>query len=134
MVCSAYSPNNDEESPPPQRVGDFKRDFEANGLDLVISCDANAYHTACKCSDCNNRGEALLEFLGTTNLGVLKFECGPQQKNSKGRASRHLTGFGESGNKDHGGFRKRSPCLKITFDLTDVESKIRLYTNLRKTD
>ena len=37
------------------------------GTWLVIGCDANLHHTLWESIHCNNRGKALLKFLGTTN-------------------------------------------------------------------
>ena len=56
VVCSAYFPSDAEESPPPQQVRDLIRVCEADGLDLVIDCDARAHHTVWESSDCNNGG------------------------------------------------------------------------------
>ena len=87
MVCSTYLPSDAEESPLPQEVSDLTRDCEADGLHLVIGCDAKTHHTVC-----------------TAHHNQLRnVECGLQahvQKLSKVRGSRHLAGFGESGKKD----------------------------------
>ena len=82
VVCSAYCPSDAKEIPPPQKVEDFIGDCEAEGLDLVIGYDANSHHTVWGSSDCNNRGDTLLEFLGTTKLGILNVGCKPMFKNS----------------------------------------------------
>ena len=69
-------------SPPPQEVKDLIGDCEAEGLDLVIGCDANSQHTLCRSSGCNIRGETLLEFLGKLKLVILNVNCKPTFKNS----------------------------------------------------
>ena len=45
VVCSAYFPSDAKVTPPPQEVKDLIGDCEAEGLDLVIGCDANSHHT-----------------------------------------------------------------------------------------
>ncbi|XP_055910763.1 uncharacterized protein LOC129945128 [Eupeodes corollae] len=37
---------------------------------LIIGCDANAHHTTWGCTDLNNRGESLFDYILTTNLVV----------------------------------------------------------------
>ena len=71
-VFSVYFPSDAEESSPPQQVRDLIRDCKVNGLVLVIGCDAYAHNTAWERSDCNNREEALLEFLVTANSEICK--------------------------------------------------------------
>ena len=41
VVCSAYFPSDAEVFPTPQQVRELIRDCEADGLDLLIGCDAN---------------------------------------------------------------------------------------------
>ncbi|XP_073986093.1 uncharacterized protein [Rhodnius prolixus] len=66
VVASVYFPHDDE-SPPlvVRRLIDY---CSERRLPLVIGCDANAHHTAWGSSDVNSRGEALLEYLMSTNL------------------------------------------------------------------
>ena len=91
-------------------------DCEADEIDLLIACDANAHNTVWGSSDCNNRDEAHLEFLGTTNKILGNFEFGLQadlQKLSKRGGFRHLAGYNLLHNwgqgSDLGRSRKRSP-------------------------
>jgi len=35
-----------------------------------VGCDSNAHHTACGSTNCNGRGESLLEFLNSSNLEI----------------------------------------------------------------
>ena len=59
VVCSAYFPGDAKQALPSQEVKKLIGDCEAEGLDLVISCDANSHHTVWGSSNCNNRGETL---------------------------------------------------------------------------
>jgi hypothetical protein len=36
----------------------------------LVGCDSNAHHTAWGSTNCNGRGEALMEFLNTCNLEI----------------------------------------------------------------
>lgn len=58
-----------EENPaPPPIVEELVVYCYLNNLPLVIGCDANAHHVAWGSSDTNERGEALLEYLASTDL------------------------------------------------------------------
>ena len=139
VVCSAYFPGDAEDAPPPQEVRDLIRDCEAEGLDLVMGCDANSHHTVWGSSNCNSRGEALLEFFGTTSLGILNVGCKPTFRNSvreevldislaSGRVETKVRSWKVSEEVSMSDHRH------ITFELTDVKPEIRLWRNPRKTD
>ena len=99
-VRSAYFPSDAKEAPPPQEVKDLIRDFQAEGLDLVIGCDANSHNTVWGSSDCNNRRESAR----VPRYDIIRHsECGLQAdviKFSTRRGSRHLVGFGRCGEQD----------------------------------
>jgi hypothetical protein len=61
VICSAYL-QYDSEDPPTKELEDLVRYCEEN-LYLIIGCDSNA-HSAWGSTNCNDRGEALVEFLG----------------------------------------------------------------------
>ena len=44
---------------------------ENENLYLVVGCDYNAHHSAWGSTNCNRRGEALMEFLHSSNLEIL---------------------------------------------------------------
>jgi hypothetical protein len=44
---------------------------EEEHLYLIIGCDSNAHHTAWGSTNCNGRGEALVEFLDASSLEIL---------------------------------------------------------------
>ena len=79
VVCSANFPSIAEDTPLPQQGRDLIRKCETNG---PFSYDAKAHHTLSENSDCKNRGEAVLEFLGTTNLVILNVGCKTTFRNS----------------------------------------------------
>jgi hypothetical protein len=70
VICSAYLPY-DSEDPPSKELEDLVRYCEKENLYLVVGCDSNAHHSVWGSTNCNSRGEALLEFLNTTNLKIL---------------------------------------------------------------
>ena len=131
VVCSAYFPSDAKEAPPPQEVKDLIGDCEAVGLDLVIGCDANSHHVVWGSSNCNNRGETLLEILGTTKLGILNVGCKPTFKNSVREEVIDIS-LASGGVASRIGSWRVSDEISISdhhqiiFELTDVKQKIRL--------
>jgi len=47
------------------------RYYENENLYLIVGCNSNAHHTAWDSTNCNGRGEALMEFLNSSNLKIL---------------------------------------------------------------
>jgi len=43
---------------------------ENENIQLLVGCDSNAHHTARGSTNCNGRGEALMEFLNSTTLEI----------------------------------------------------------------
>jgi hypothetical protein len=73
VVCSAYLPYDSEEPPPSKELEDLVRYCETEDLYLVVGCDSNAHHSMWGTTNCNRRGEALVEFLNSTNLEILNW-------------------------------------------------------------
>jgi hypothetical protein len=71
VICSAYLPYDSEDPPLSKEFEDLVHYCEKETLYLVVRCDSNAHHSVCGRTNCNSRGEALMEFLNTTNLGIL---------------------------------------------------------------
>jgi hypothetical protein len=70
VVCSAYLLYDSEDPPPSKELEDLMRYCEKH-LHLLVGCDSNAHHTAWGSTNCNSRGEALMEFLSSSNLEIL---------------------------------------------------------------
>jgi hypothetical protein len=70
VVCSAYLPYDSEEHPPSKEFEDLVRYCEIEDLCLVVGCDSNAHHSMWGSTICNRKGEALVEFLNSTNLEI----------------------------------------------------------------
>jgi len=77
VVCSAYLPYDSEDPPPSKELEDLVRYCENENLYLVVGCDSNAHRSVWGSPDCNSRGEALVEFLNSTNLEILNREMSP---------------------------------------------------------
>ena len=58
----------EENTAPPHIVEELVTYCNQNNLPLVLGCDANAHHVAWGSSNTNERGEALLEYLASTDL------------------------------------------------------------------
>ena len=71
VVCSAHLPYDFEDPPPSKEVEELVRYCENENLYLVVGCNSNAHHSAWGSTNCNSRGEALIEFLNPSNLEIL---------------------------------------------------------------
>jgi len=71
VVCSAYLPYDSEDPPPSKEFEDFVLYREKENLYLVVGCNSSAHYNVWGSTNCNIRGEALMEFLNTTNLEIL---------------------------------------------------------------
>jgi hypothetical protein len=71
VVCSAYLPCDPEDPPPPKELEELVRYCENENLYLVVGCDSNAHHSVWGSTNCNSRGEALVEFLNSSKLEIL---------------------------------------------------------------
>ena len=95
----------EENAAPPQIVEELTIYCKQNNLSLVIGCDANAHHVAWGSSDTNERGEALIEFIASTDLAW----C------NKGHKPNFVT-------------RNRKEVLDITLATPEVFLKIKDWT------
>jgi hypothetical protein len=72
VICSGYLPYDSEDPPPTKELEELVRYCEEEHLYLIIGCGSNAHHSAWGSTNCNDRGEDLVEFLGALNLEILK--------------------------------------------------------------
>jgi hypothetical protein len=68
MFCITY---DSEELPPSKDLEDLMRYCKTKNLYLVVGCNSNAHHSVWGSTNCNSRGEALVEFLNSTRLEIL---------------------------------------------------------------
>jgi len=71
VVCSAYLSYDSEDPPLPKELEELMRYCENESLYLVVGCNSNAHHSVWGSTNCNSRGEALTEFLNSSNLEIL---------------------------------------------------------------
>ena len=71
VICSAYLPFDSEDPPPSRELEELVRYCESEDLYLIVGCNSNAHHDAWGSTNCNSRGESLLEFLNSSNLEIL---------------------------------------------------------------
>jgi len=69
--CSANLPHDSKDPPPSKEFEELVQYCENENLYLVIGCDFSAHHTAWGSTNCNDSGEALVEFLNYSNLEIL---------------------------------------------------------------
>jgi hypothetical protein len=77
VMCSAYLPYDSEDSTPTKELEELVQYCEEEHLYLIIGCDSNAHHTAWGSTNCNDRREALVEFLCASNLEILNWGNDP---------------------------------------------------------
>jgi len=70
VVGSVYLPYNDQEPPPSKELVNLVQFCATQKLPLIVGCDANSHHTCWGISDTNSRGNALLDYLVTTELDI----------------------------------------------------------------
>jgi hypothetical protein len=63
VVCSAYLPYDSEDPPPSKEFEKLVQYCEYENLYLVVGCNSNAQHSVWGSTNCNSRGEALVDFL-----------------------------------------------------------------------
>lgn len=68
VFCSLYLPFDSPEPPPTENFTRLVEYCEGKGYGLIVGSDTNAHHTAWGSSNCNNRGEALFQYIMSTNL------------------------------------------------------------------
>jgi hypothetical protein len=71
VVCSAYLHYDSEDPPPSKELEELVRYCENENLYLDVVCDSNTHHSAWGSTKCDSRGEALVEFLNSSNLKIL---------------------------------------------------------------
>jgi len=71
VICSAYLQYDSGDPPPSKEFEELMRYCENENLYLVMRCNSNAHHTAWGSTNCNDREEALVEFLNSSNLEIL---------------------------------------------------------------
>nr|XP_036222944.1 uncharacterized protein LOC118681673 [Bactrocera oleae] len=76
VVAVAYFPG-ETPTAPPEAVGNLVEYCRRTKLPLIMGCDANAHHTEWGSTDCNTRGESLIEFIASKNLSIANVGCEP---------------------------------------------------------
>ena len=71
VVCSAYLPYDSKDPPPSKEFENPVHYCEKENLCFVVGYNSNAHHGVWGSTNCNTRGETLMEFLKTTNLEFL---------------------------------------------------------------
>lgn len=71
VACSVYLPYDSPTPPPSEEMVALIEYCRVKRLGLLIGCDANSHHTVWGSTDINQRGQALLEYLSTTDLEIL---------------------------------------------------------------
>jgi hypothetical protein len=64
---------------------------EKEAIQLVVECDCNAHHTAWGSTNCNGRGEAVIEFLNYTTLEIFNWGKEPTFCTSVRREGKNVT-------------------------------------------
>ena len=70
VVSSVYMPFDSVDPPPSILVRELINFCSRKGWSLILGSDVNSHNTAWGSSDCNPRGENLLEYIMTTDLQI----------------------------------------------------------------
>jgi len=71
VLGSIYLPYDANEPPPSKEIVSLIQYCSNNKLPLIIGCDANTHHPCWGSTNRNDRGNALLKYLVTTDLTIL---------------------------------------------------------------
>ena len=129
----------EENTAPPHIVEELVEYCNQNNLPLVIGCDANAHHVAWGSSNTNERGEALLEYLASTDLAWCNKGHKPTFITRIRREVLDLTlaspgVFSEIKDWKVSDNPSLSDHAMITFHFTITRPPVQWYRNVRKTD
>ena len=81
IITSTYMPFDSMEAPPPELTKKLIEHCEANRIELIINTDCNSHNEAWGSTDNNHRGDALLDYLMTTNMHICNIGNRPTFKN-----------------------------------------------------
>ncbi|XP_018795541.1 PREDICTED: uncharacterized protein LOC108973008 [Bactrocera latifrons] len=76
VLASAYFPGETATVPTPSILS-LVEYCRRNNLPPTLGCDANAHHTEWGSTDCNVRGDSLLEFIISNNMSIENVGCEP---------------------------------------------------------
>nr|AMS38365.1 hypothetical protein [Bactrocera tryoni] len=76
VLASAYFPG-EASTAPPEVVERLVEHCRRHRLPLIIGCDANAHHLEWGSTNCNARGESLLEYILGNSLAIENVGCEP---------------------------------------------------------
>lgn len=71
IIASAYMPSESDTLPPSAEIVNLVNFSKSQNVPLLLGCDANSHRTEWGSSNCNSKGESLLEFILSSNLVVL---------------------------------------------------------------
>lgn len=137
VVCSVYLPY--EGQVPTRELALVVEHCKNNNTDLLLGCDANAHHVSWGSSDCNTRGNKLLEFIVGSDLCVLNRGARPTFFNRRSSTVIDLTVCSPDLEKyvqDWTVLQEdtMSDHMKIKFCLSSDRPPIKPFRNPRKTN
>ncbi|XP_023024598.1 uncharacterized protein [Leptinotarsa decemlineata] len=139
VIVSAYLPYDSPEPPPTREVEELVRACQAEGLQLIIGCDANAHHLTWGSTNTNERGEHLLQFIMANNLDILNISNKPTFVNARCSevidvtigttfVSNYVRKWNVSDEESCSDHRH------INFEIGGIQTSILTYQNPRKTN
>lgn len=82
VIASCYMPSEADVLPPRNDVMNLVAYCKRKNLPLILGSDANSHHVVWGSSNCNPKGDSLLEFILSSNLGILNKINEPTFRNS----------------------------------------------------
>nr|XP_023014683.1 uncharacterized protein LOC111504372 [Leptinotarsa decemlineata] len=139
IIGSAYPTYDSPEPPLTREVEELVRACQAEGLQLIIGCDANAHHLTWRSTNTNERGEHLLQFIVANNLDILNIGNKPTFVNARRSEVIDVT-IGTTFVSNY--VRKwnvydEESCLDHrhkNFEIGGIQTSVLIYQNSRKTN
>ena len=139
IIGSAYFPFDSTKPPPTEEVMELVSVAKRTDTHLVLGCDANAHNTVWGSTDCNHRGECLLEYIFSQNLEIANLGSYPTFITSVRREVLDITISTQHIARSILNWRVlREPSLAdhqhIVFEIDSDKTQIDRYRNPRKTN
>jgi hypothetical protein len=135
----AYLPYDDAKPPPPRELERLVTRCMAEGIHLIISCDANSHHTSGGSTNTNNRGESLFNYIIANGLDIMNRGNRPTFITSNRQEVVDITiatfYFGNFIKNWH--VSEEVSCSDhryIQFTVTGIDRSVEVYRNPRRTD
>ena len=137
-MVAAYLPSECAFEPPTREMEEVISKYQGKNIPVIVGCDANAHHTVWGSTDCNRKGDLLLEYISTIGMGILNEGNTPTFVTRTRREVLDITFASDEIIRDIQDWKvdeadSLSDHRRITFNLTSIVKKT-MIRNARKTN